>query len=125
MKKEVDVLLLDDDKDICMMVEAILQFAGFKVEACTSPDQLPQLLTSCSPRLLLMDMLLSGTDGRHVCRKLKSDPVTSHIKIIMMSAHPDAEKTCREAGTDDFIAKPFDMENFIGRIKKLLPTYNQ
>jgi DNA-binding response OmpR family regulator len=120
MKQEVDVLLVDDDKDICVMVEAILKFAGFKVQSCPLPDQLEQTLTASSPRLLLMDMLLSGTDGRDVCKKLKTDPATRHIKIVMMSAHPDADKSCREAGADDFIAKPFDMDYFISTIKKQL-----
>jgi len=64
-----------------------------------------------------MDMLLSGTDGRDVCRRLKSDPATAQIKVVMMSAHPDADKSCREAGADDFIPKPFDMDFFISKIK--------
>jgi len=120
MKQEVDVLLVDDDKDICVMVETILKFAAYKVQSCSLPDQLPQILSLVSPRLLLMDMLLSGTDGRDVCRKLKADPATSQVKIIMMSAHPDADKSCRDAGADDFISKPFDMDYFISKIKNQL-----
>lgn len=120
MKQEVDILLVDDDKDICVMVEAILKFAGHKVQSCSLPDQLPALLAAASPRLLLMDMLLSGTDGRDVCRQLKTNPQQQHLKIIMMSAHPDADKSCREAGADDFIPKPFDMDFFIGRVNRLL-----
>ena len=120
MKQEVDVLLLDDDRDICVMVEAILQYAGYKVYSSTIPTQLTQVLDKVSPRLLLMDMLLSGTDGRDICKKLKTATATSHIKIIMMSAHPDADKSCRDAGADDFVPKPFDMDFFIGRVKSQL-----
>jgi DNA-binding response OmpR family regulator len=120
MKHEVDVLLVDDDKDICIMMEAILKFAEFKVQTCSLPDQLLQMLTASQPKILLMDMLLSGTDGRDVCRKIKSDPATSTIKVIMMSAHPDADKSCREAGADDFIPKPFDLDFFIALIKNQL-----
>ena len=118
--QQVDILLVDDDKDICVMVEAILKFAGHKVQSCTLPDQLPQLLESTHPRLLLMDMLLSGTDGRDVCRKLKAAPRENSLKIIMMSAHPDADRSCREAGADDFISKPFDMDYFIEKISQQL-----
>jgi DNA-binding response OmpR family regulator len=124
MKQETDVLLMDDDKDICVMVEAILKFAGYKVQSCLLPDQLQEKLMIANPQLLLMDMLLSGTDGRDVCRKLKTDPSTSKIKIIMMSAHPDADKSCREAGADDFISKPFDIDYFISVVKNLLPANN-
>ena len=120
MKQEVDVLLLDDDKDICAMVKAILDFAGYKVASCTLPGQLPQMLNTYQPRMLLMDMLLSGTDGRDICRKLKEDKDNSGLKIMMMSAHPDADKSCLEAGADDFIAKPFDMDYFLGRVKTQL-----
>ena len=118
--QQVDILLVDDDKDICVMVEAILKFAGHKVQSCTLPDQLPQLLESTHPRLLLMDMLLSGTDGRDVCRRLKAAHRENPLKIIMMSAHPDADKSCREAGADDFIPKPFDMDYFIAKINQQL-----
>lgn len=118
--QQVDILLVDDDKDICVMVEAILKYAGHKVQSCTLPDQLPQLLESTHPRLLLMDMLLSGTDGRDVCRRLKAAPRENPLKIIMMSAHPDADKSCREAGADDFIPKPFDMDFFIAKISQQL-----
>ena len=120
MKQGVDILLVDDDKDICVMVEAILKFAGHKVQSCSMPDQLPALLAAASPRLLLMDMLLSGTDGRDVCRQLKTNPQQQHLKIIMMSAHPDADKSCHEAGADDFIPKPFDIDFFIGRVNRQL-----
>ena len=117
MSQQPDVLLVDDDKDICVMVEAILKFAGYQVQSCSTPDRLPAILETTIPRLLLMDMLLSGTDGRDVCRRLKSDPATAEIKVVMMSAHPDADKSCREAGADDFIPKPFDMDFFISKIK--------
>ena len=117
MSQQPDVLLVDDDKDICVMVEAILKFAGYQVQSCSTPDQLPAILETTTPRMLLMDMLLSGTDGRDVCRRLKSDPATAQIKVVMMSAHPDADKSCREAGADDFIPKPFDMDFFISKIK--------
>lgn len=122
MSQELDVLLVDDDKDICVMVEAILKFAGYKVQSCSFPDQLQQIFSTSIPRLLLMDMLLSGTDGRDVCRRVKSDPLTAGVKVIMMSAHPDADKSCREAGADDFISKPFDMDHFIAKVKGQLPA---
>ena len=102
------------------MVKAILNFAGYKVESLSQPVLLPQILNTFNPRMVLMDMLLSGTDGRDICRRLKKDSASSHVKIIMMSAHPDAVKSCREAGADDFISKPFDMDQFIAKVKSQL-----
>ena len=120
MKQHVDVLLLDDDRDICVMVEAMLQYAGYQVYSFSVPGQLQQVLSNYHPRMLLMDMLLSGTDGRDICKKIKADPVTSQVKIIMMSANADADKSWLEAGADDFIPKPFDMDFFIARVKAQL-----
>lgn len=113
---QADIILLDDDKDICVMVEAILRFGGYSVQSCSSPDELSRLLTSMRPRLLLMDMLLSGSDGRDICRQLKQEHSVPALRIVMMSAHPDADKSCREAGADDFIPKPFDMDLFLEKV---------
>lgn len=119
-RQNIDVLLLDDDMDICIMVKAILSFAGYKAESISQPGQVEEVLKDYHPRMLLMDMLLSGTDGRDICRTLKTNPATSDIKIMMMSAHPDAEKSCRDAGADDFISKPFDMDYFVEKVKSQL-----
>jgi DNA-binding response OmpR family regulator len=122
MSQELDVLLVDDDKDICIMVQTVLKFAGYQVQSCSNPDQVQQIIHTSTPRLLLMDLSLSGTDGRDVCRRVKADPLSSHVRIIMMSAHSDAGKSCLEAGADDFVAKPFDMNYFISKVKAQLST---
>jgi DNA-binding response OmpR family regulator len=120
MKEDIDVLLVDDDQDICIMMESILKFSGYSVKYCSVPEKLWQMLSGTSPRLLLMDMFLSGTDGRDICRKIKSDLATSSIKIMMMSAHPDGEETCLQAGADDFLPKPFDIDYFTDKVKLIL-----
>ncbi len=95
-----------------------MKYAGFTVQHSSTPAGLTGLLQEHRPRALLMDMLLSGADGRDICRQLKQDNNNSHIRVIMMSAHPDAEQTCKEAGADDFIEKPFEIDIFLGKIKK-------
>lgn len=120
--KQVDIVLLDDDKDICLMVEAILRFGGYTVQSCSSPQALLGLLSETTPRLILMDMLLSGADGRDICHTLKQNTATARLNIVMMSAHPDAERSCREAGADDFIPKPFDMDIFLQTVSANLPA---
>jgi len=63
-----------------------------------------------------MDMLLSGIDGTDVCRRLKQDEKISSIPILMFSAHPNAKESCVAAGADDFISKPFEMNDMLGKI---------
>jgi len=120
MKQDIDVLLVDDDKDICAMLEAILQYSGFSHQTCGTPDALYRLMDAYKPKIIVMDMLLSGADGRDTCRELKHNKGTLGIKIMMMSAHPDAEDSCRKAGADEFISKPFDMDQFIQKIGEQL-----
>ena len=67
-----------------------------------------------------MDMLLSGIDGTDICRQLKLDKETSSIPILMFSAHPTARETCLAAGADDFISKPFEMNDMMERISFFL-----
>jgi len=119
-KESVDVLVIDDDADICIMVGAILKFAGYKVQQLSAVDKLAVTLDSVEPKVILMDMLLSGHDGRDICTQLKNNEAQNHIHVIMMSAHPDAEKSCREAGANDFLAKPFDVDNFLAKVHLLL-----
>jgi len=119
-KEPLDIFVLDDDLDICIMANAILKYAGYNVQYTSVAEKLLPSLEKVEPKLLLMDMLLSGMDGRDICKTLKADTDKQHIKIIMMSAHPDADRSCREAGADDFLAKPFDLQQFLGKVEALL-----
>jgi CheY-like chemotaxis protein len=121
-KEPIDVLVIDDDPDLCLLMESMLQFAGHHVRRCTNPLLIQHILAEAEPRMILMDMLLSGTDGRDVTRAMKQDPATTQLKIMMISAHPDAEKTCRDAGADEFLGKPFDMDDFLAKVSGVLAT---
>jgi DNA-binding response OmpR family regulator len=115
-----DILIVDDDRDIRYMMQSILKHEGYKTMTCASADELSDILSVIRPAAIIMDMLLSGTDGKDICRSLKKKESTNHIPVMMVSAHPDAELLCREAGTDDFLEKPFDIEVFISKIRSLI-----
>jgi CheY-like chemotaxis protein len=68
------------------------------------------------PDLLLLDIWMSGMDGKEICKHLKSQEVTKHIPIIMISANKDTQKIAFECGADDFIAKPFQMKNLLQKV---------
>jgi DNA-binding response OmpR family regulator len=67
-----------------------------------------------------VDVLLSGKDGREIVKHLKSQEETKHILVIMSSAHPSAEQTAREAGAEDFLAKPFEIDELLAKVAKYL-----
>lgn len=115
------VLVVDDDLDILEALRFMLEDAGFVVE--TTPKNgsiVDKKIKDHPPDIILLDVLLSGHDGRHICKKLKSGKNTKDIPIIMISAHPDAKKTSFDAGADDFLGKPFDIGVLLEKIKKNL-----
>lgn len=120
MKKDTQVLVVDDNIDLCSMMETILKFEGIQAEKCVDIGELRQCLNIFNPKVLVIDMLLSGYNGSEICQSLKSSEDWACLKILMVSAHPDAHQICKAAGADEFIAKPFDMDDFTGRVKALL-----
>ncbi len=116
----VDVLVLDDEPDLCFLMYSMLKYSGYKVEKTIDPGLVHLLLDKHHPKLLLMDMMLSGVDGKAICAGLRSKPVYKDQKILMISAHPNAHEDCMEAGADAFLAKPFDMDEFLKVINELV-----
>jgi DNA-binding response OmpR family regulator len=114
------ILVLDDDPDISMMLKLMFEFKGYDVNTAERPEELYELLDKNHSDLIIMDMLLSGANGIDVCSRLKNDTVTRTIPIMMISAHPNAREICLQAGADDFVAKPFDMNDMLARVGTLI-----
>ncbi|RYF88893.1 MAG: response regulator [Chitinophagaceae bacterium] len=115
-KEKIDVLILDDDPDLSMLMETILKFNDYNVRSCTNVPTFKKLMSQVEPTLIIMDMFLADQDGKDVCRELKADESTRLISIMMVSAHPDADRSCREAGANDFLIKPFDIDDFTAKV---------
>ncbi len=119
-KNPYRILVIDDDPDIGTMIKIMLEYKGYSVIVAEQAGQAFQLLSSEPVQLIIMDMLLSGKNGIDVCADLKKEPSTSFIPLLMVSAHPTAREMCLQAGADDFISKPFDMEDMLSSIQGLL-----
>ena len=114
------ILVVDDEPDILEFLQVILEEEGYAVLTSDKGDFLEQLHTGALPDLILVDVLLSGKDGRAIVKHLKSQEETKHIPVIMFSAHPSAEQTAREAGAEDFLAKPFDIDKLLAKVANYL-----
>lgn len=110
------ILVIDDDVDILSVMEILLTMKGFTVEVTAKGENTFPKIETFKPDIILLDVLISGHDGRIICRKLKSNDETRHIPVIMFSAHPGAAATIAEYGADDFIAKPFDVGKLIQKV---------
>lgn len=112
------ILVIDDDPGILEALRAILEMAGYVVDTAYEADKLEGMGQENLPDLILLDMLLSGKDGRLIAKKIKNTPHTKKIPIIMLSAYPDAKEKIGAYGIDDFIAKPFNMDQLLILIQK-------
>ena len=115
MKKKI--IVSDDDKEIINILTLMLEDAGYEVRS-TSNGHTTQLVEDYLPDLLLLDIWMAEIDGRDVCKQLKSQKNTKHVPIIMISADRNTEKIAREAGANDFISKPFDMDELLEKIAR-------
>lgn len=108
------ILVVDDDQDILDALQFVLEDAGYTVQTSLLGETAEELNASNLPALLIMDVLLSGKDGREICQKLKKQIETKEMPIIMISAHPSASDSIKQAGADAFLAKPFNINALLG-----------
>lgn len=116
------IAVLDDEEDILKLVQAYLTRAGFRVETFSDPESFMRYIEHKKPDLILLDLMLPGTDGLEICRWLKSRPEKSAIPIIMLTARSqEADRvTGLEMGADDYVTKPFSLRELEARIKAVL-----
>lgn len=123
--KEFKVLVIDDNAAILAMLKLMLERNNYQVTIQDNTEELEQLLYSLSPDLLIMDVLLSGVDGRDICAAIRKNAAFLTLPIMMISALQDAERSCLAAGAQYFLGKPFEMANFYLTVKTALTTQHQ
>ena len=108
---------MEDDEGIRELMEVILEGQGYEVGAFPNVESFKAGIGEEQPDLLIMDVWLPDGDGRNVCQQLRSQAATANIPILMMTAQYDLP---RIEGASDFIPKPFDINDLLGRVQKLL-----
>ena len=117
------ILVVDDDPDISMMLKLMLEYKSYTVKILDKLDKTDEIINTIAENeisVVIIDMLLSGISGTDICTKIRQNYKTAGCPILMISAHPNAKKICLEAGADDFIAKPFDMNDILLKIGNLV-----
>jgi DNA-binding response OmpR family regulator len=109
------VVILEDDPDISQSLKDLYEMEEFLVVTANSAEEFKQVMSQTQPDLITMDILLSGADGREICRAVKNNPDTENIPVIMISALADAGRQMLSIGADDFFAKPFDVNELLER----------
>lgn len=121
---EKRILVVDDEQAIVETVVRNLQRLGpqFRFATAFNGFEAGRQLALFSPDLIVLDLMMPGVDGLDVCRQVRGDPSTRHIKILVVTGYSSAEylEAAREAGADDCLPKPFSGEELRDRVRRLL-----
>ena len=111
------ILVVDDDQSILDAMEITLKLQDYEVETTTKGEETFSKIESFKPDLIFMDVYLSGMDGREICKKIKEQDETRHIPVIIFSANKSMKDVFKESGANDFIGKPFNMDELYDKVK--------
>ena len=116
------VLIVDDETDLASLVEFNLQQAGLETSVALSGEQALQLARLKVPDVVLLDLMLPDISGKEVCRRLRADPATRNVPIVMLTARGEEADRIEgfEVGADDYVTKPFSPRELVLRLKAIL-----
>lgn len=117
------VLIAEDDKAILEVVKIILQDGGYEVIAIEDGEQVLPAIQQHQPHIVLLDIWMAGSDGGEIAKNVKKNEKTKHIPIVMVSANNETEVIAKQVGANDFLQKPFNIDDLLQVIQKhILPT---
>jgi CheY-like chemotaxis protein len=114
------VLIVDDDETILSLIEYLLTDMGYRVHLAADGREALKRVTDERPDLILLDLMMPVLNGWEVMRRLREDSATEDIPVIVVSADHSVATKARELGAQDYIAKPFDVEEIIAKVDRLL-----
>lgn len=117
MKK--NVLIIENDQDIRHIVEFILQEQGYQTLSIPEPDDLLKLV-AFQPDLILLDEFINSEPGHRLCLKIKKIPALAAVPVIILSTANDIELIATACEANDFIRKPFDVDDMIAKVLRSL-----
>lgn len=112
-------MLADDDMAILDSVKILLEDEGYEVDAVSSGAKV-RSLNADLPAVLILDIWLAGEDGREICKVLKHQEETKNLPIILFSANQDVQHIAQEVGADDFLFKPFDIDDLLDKVQRYM-----
>lgn len=115
----ISVLVVDDDTDLLEMVAIVLRNSGMEVETLYAGSSLFNKLADKMPDIVVMDIYLGDTDGRHLCRQIKTSDEYSSLPVILYSAGIITPESVQSSGANQFLAKPFQIDQLINTIHDL------
>ena len=120
MPDPVIILAVDDQPQNLRLLDAVLSPHGYQVLTASSGEEAVEKLGQTVPDLVLLDIVMPGIDGYEVCRRIRGNPDTEFLPVVMITASGDQEKiSAIQAGADDFVSKPFNQRELLARVASL------
>lgn len=117
------VLIADDDPDILEAMRLILEIGQYDVTVVEDGKTIIGQMKKLKPQLVLLDIWMSGVNGLDIYKEIKKDKDIGKIPVILVSASKGIKTDAQEVGANDFLAKPFEMQDLLEKIKKnILPN---
>jgi two-component system phosphate regulon response regulator PhoB len=113
------ILIIENDHDIRAIVEYILEQEGFDTLSIPEPQSLTEIL-QFGPDLILIDEFINNRPGHRLCLKIKNEPLLTHIPVIVLSTANDIQLIANECKANDYISKPFDVHEMVGKVVRVL-----
>jgi len=116
------VLVVDDNEGVTKLFERLLGDEGLHVEVARDGISALQSISERTPDLVVLDVVLPSIDGFEVCRRIKQEPATRLLPVVLVTAHGEQDKRIEgaKAGADDFLCKPVDTQELLARVKSLI-----
>lgn len=127
LKNKLRIHVIEDEADISKLIQYNLSLEGFEVICSYSGEAGLQSIEQYKGDLVLLDLMLPGIDGLQLCRKLKANPNTANIPVIMVTARGEEEDIVKglDWGAEDYITKPFSPKVLIARVKAVFRRLEQ
>lgn len=117
MKKKI--LICDDDEGILEMLEMVLEAEDYEVTTEQNSLKLFERMTQVQPDILILDLWMPVLSGDQITAKVRSTPAYAHLPVLIISASRDGAEIAKNAGASAFLAKPFDIGDFMDAVEKL------
>lgn len=118
MKKNIYVV--EDNEAIRELITYLLESENFNVSGFENATLFKKQIAIVHPNLVMLDVMLPDGNGIEICNELKSDVSTKHIPVLLMSANANVAQVGKESLANDFINKPFDINDLINRVEQLI-----
>lgn len=116
------IMIFDDDADILSICSYILQLKGWEVHTQTNCNNILEAIEKVKPDVIVMDNWIPDTGGIVATQKIKAHEAFKNIPVIYFSANHDISNLAKQAGTDYYLAKPFDIQEFENMIEQVIET---